>query len=744
MPKTPKKIRFALDDYKSETVFTKLSSTKKDKSKKKKKSVRIDEDYEPSSNITKESRTLTPYKSRSSKKRKLVVSYSNESFQEDSAHFISPSKSELPEIISDGEESSNSFDFDDFFFSRDHSLNDSITEAHSGIDYELISEGMRKANICRKQVSVSSENISNVKQVRNAAEDKKIVSNINVSVQVDVNELNNRLNELNNRCIEEPILDNPPNEYEQIKNTLVEEAILSNSNVNNTSEGTRKKGSRKKVAQYYKMKDEQIVLLKKNCSLPFFGLFTLKVIHGSIEVLGCVRNKHSKEINLYSPRGSALLVIKNVTEKDEECIPPMFSNLNVLNGLKDFVDSECVAIFKYSELDEDWLRCTENHIAQQIFPRFDDNRPRVEFEPEDDWNVVSESPSWDVVLSNVDTSTKLLVTGGKGVGKSTFIKYSINRLLNRYDRIRVIDLDPGQSEFTVPGSISVLTVTEPICGPNYTHLRRPDRSYLSSITVDDLPNYFKTIKLLLEELDTKQNIPTLINYMGFTQGVGLKIVSSAIAYIVPTDVVQISSQSSKKNFKEKLSPNTARKYCCFFEGDPSNINFKLHELPSMNDNNTGWTVGSRQAREMCVLSYVGRMMTRGVNSLTRCENSMNEIGLDSIKIVDEEGSEMCPAAVNTNLVALCSMDTTSKIFRCMGYGIVRGIDLTSNNLVLMTPEAKEVLEEVYYLVTNSVYLPPSVYMSPDEITGNIPFVQEAELEYLAQITKRSYIPVNKK
>ncbi|KAG5874743.1 hypothetical protein JTB14_011984 [Gonioctena quinquepunctata] len=123
---------------------------------------------------------------------------------------------------------------------------------------------------------------------------------------------------------------------------------------------------------------------------------------------------------------------------------------------------------------------------------------------------------------------------------------------------------------------------------------------------------------------------------------------------------------------------------------------------------------------------------------------MYQIDLDSIAITDADGSEISPAAANANLVALCSKKINSKIFICMGYGIVRGIDLAEKTLVLMTPEAPEVLEDVFYLVVGSVSLPPSVYMTPDEITGNISYVMEGELVSLGQITKRSYMPVNKK
>lgn len=40
--------------------------------------------------------------------------------------------------------------------------------------------------------------------------------------------------------------------------------------------------------------------------------------------------------------------------------------------------------------------------------------------------------------------------------------------------VLVIDLDPGQCEFTVAGNISATVVRTPLLGPNYTHLKKPE------------------------------------------------------------------------------------------------------------------------------------------------------------------------------------------------------------------------------------------------------------------------------
>lgn len=68
---------------------------------------------------------------------------------------------------------------------------------------------------------------------------------------------------------------------------------------------------------------------------------------------------------------------------------------------------------------------------------------------------------------------KILFAGYKNSGKSTMMRYYINRCLNKWDKILVLDFDIGQSEFSMPGCVSAFIVTSPLLGPNFTHLLQP-------------------------------------------------------------------------------------------------------------------------------------------------------------------------------------------------------------------------------------------------------------------------------
>ncbi|KAK2494071.1 hypothetical protein MC885_016366, partial [Smutsia gigantea] len=67
-----------------------------------------------------------------------------------------------------------------------------------------------------------------------------------------------------------------------------------------------------------------------------------------------------------------------------------------------------------------------------------------------------------VSCEEVDGCPIILVCGHQDVGKSTFNRYLMNRLLNSIPCVDYLECDLGQTEFTPPGCISLLNITEPI------------------------------------------------------------------------------------------------------------------------------------------------------------------------------------------------------------------------------------------------------------------------------------------
>jgi polynucleotide 5'-hydroxyl-kinase GRC3/NOL9 len=73
---------------------------------------------------------------------------------------------------------------------------------------------------------------------------------------------------------------------------------------------------------------------------------------------------------------------------------------------------------------------------------------------------------WEVAVTSLRLAThrpRLLAAGGKGVGKSTFVRWLSNRVLAS-GRVVYLDLDPGQREFGLPGYVSLAVLDSPLLG----------------------------------------------------------------------------------------------------------------------------------------------------------------------------------------------------------------------------------------------------------------------------------------
>jgi polynucleotide 5'-hydroxyl-kinase GRC3/NOL9 len=187
-------------------------------------------------------------------------------------------------------------------------------------------------------------------------------------------------------------------------------------------------------------------------------------------------------------------------------------------------------------------------------------------EIEDDWRnflqrrtrestLLYESTSLDDPLTTEHSSKqtyKVAFTGTKGVGKSTCLRYCLNRLLSNPEltpKVAVLDADVGQPELGPPGMLTLSIRTEPLLKHPYSHLltkKRPeyvDACFYGSITSQTNPErYIHCVRYLLEAFHTlvDDQIPLLINLDGWVQGLGLEILQTLIHDVLrPWHVIQI-------------------------------------------------------------------------------------------------------------------------------------------------------------------------------------------------------------
>ena len=162
------------------------------------------------------------------------------------------------------------------------------------------------------------------------------------------------------------------------------------------------------------------------------------------------------------------------------------------------------------------------------------------------------------------------VLGGKGVGKSTFLRYVANRILAKKiegcSKVLYVDLDPGQAELVIPGCVAATILSRPLLGPNFCNLEdaiSPRKKIVFNVGEISMSNcrdrYLLCLKRLLQEVESDpelSSVPMLINTMGFNKGLGLLFIKETLRMFCPTTVVSLKSRFGAKNYHMNFDPGS--------------------------------------------------------------------------------------------------------------------------------------------------------------------------------------------
>lgn len=154
-----------------------------------------------------------------------------------------------------------------------------------------------------------------------------------------------------------------------------------------------------------------------------------------------------------------------------------------------------------------------------------------------------------------------MLCGPKSSGKSTFSTLLTNRLLTepgaQKSGMAFLDLDPGQPEYTTPGQLSLMHITEPNFAPPFCHasIVRSKNSvihshFVGTITPSGDSDYYK--KCLLDLLaryrtllKSRPSCPLIVNTPGWIQGTGLDLLVGIIKMARPTDIIYMSDEGPR-------------------------------------------------------------------------------------------------------------------------------------------------------------------------------------------------------
>lgn len=366
----------------------------------------------------------------------------------------------------------------------------------------------------------------------------------------------------------------------------------------------------------------------------------------------------------------------------------------------------------------------------------------------------------------------IMICGTKYIGKSTFTRYLINSLLNHIPCVEYLECDVGQTEFTPPGCLSLVRVTEPLLGPPFTHQKVPSRMvfYGEASCERDLQRYIEIIKSLW--CSYKREVPLVINTMGWVKGFGLKILVDLIRLLSPTHIVQLSVRDrqdmpqltpeyvwtapgwhtkGRPQGKSIYMKQNLAEYEQEREEQEENLSFYLessgHKLLSVlsefsnagDANNASYH--SNMLRDITTLGYLSQLQPLGpghllpLHSLTPFQISFNVVAVRAVHCHVSPTHLMY--TLNASLVGLCRIPddfgsevdgalflSQNPVCECFGIGIVRGIDMKQKLYYILSPIDVEQLRLVNCLLVGSVCVPAMIFKNQPAVEGALPYVTE--------------------
>ncbi|XP_036781254.2 polynucleotide 5'-hydroxyl-kinase NOL9 isoform X2 [Manis pentadactyla] len=372
------------------------------------------------------------------------------------------------------------------------------------------------------------------------------------------------------------------------------------------------------------------------------------------------------------------------------------------------------------------------------------------------------------VSREVDGCPIILVCGHQDVGKSTFNRYLMNQLLNSIPCVDYLECDLGQTEFTPPGCISLLNITEPILGPPFTQQRTPQKMvyYGKPACKNNHENYIEMIKYVFSSY--KRESPLIVNTMGWVIDKGLLLLIDLIRLLAPSHVVQFSFGRSR--YMPDLTPDYVDSMDGLYTKSKAKVRNRGYQLAEFADNLefadeekesplvfTGHklmcvqsdfvnrkTPRNREShnkvlRDLAVLGYLGQLQPPVPQPLCPLHGLIPyQVPFNAVALRITH-SDVAPThilyAVNASWVGLCKilddvrgyangpiLLAQTPICDCVGFGICRGIDMEKRLYHILTPVPPEELRNVNCLLVGAISIPQCVFKSQRGLEGTIPYI----------------------
>ncbi|KAI3725938.1 hypothetical protein L1987_65734 [Smallanthus sonchifolius] len=311
------------------------------------------------------------------------------------------------------------------------------------------------------------------------------------------------------------------------------------------------------------------------------------------------------------------------------------------------------------------------------------------------------------------------ICGPKNSGKSTFARHLLQVLLHRHKRVAYLDSDVGQPEFTPPGCLSLTVLDRETIDMRIQPERcfffgdisskRDPEIYLTYIYAL-YDHYIKQYCQLPSASPSNSGVPLIINTSGWVKGIGYDVLVDMLKHIDPSHVVNICISAKSKNL-----PSGA-----FWSQDGDAGAITLIEINSARQDSLNRSVlvhkDSPHLRDLSIVTYFRQcfpsdMNMRSVKEIAQAlaahppyEVSMSAVNIKHLHC--EVPKAEIFYSLNASIVGLAvDPEGSEHLPRCVGLGIVRGIDTLRRVLYIITPVPQNVLEDVDVLLQGFIQIP---------------------------------------
>lgn len=401
------------------------------------------------------------------------------------------------------------------------------------------------------------------------------------------------------------------------------------------------------TSQFFNSSNARQVLVLLKSKIYFHGALSVRLIAGSASVFGyeLVQNE---TVFACSPRRESLLYLspsgqnhhddtENNIEINFQGLPEAFVTSELERIVCNFDRSTDAIVLLENDFNNKCIYMIENYMRETIFSNlelFDDDRHpvqvaesvlRCQFSTHPDTGLRI-NPQWHDVVMTVNS--RQMIVGGKGVGRSTFMRYLINKNLRNFEKILLIDLDIGLPEMFVPQTVSATIITEPLLGPGYLQNTTPYKAYLFG-DVNVLVSPIKYLKCVLKLLkhcscrDELRSMPWVINTMGYSHGFGLELIAAILRALNPTDLIQIQSSKSDNNMGQILDADVVNGFCFnifknevqYMQNECTYLTYVCNTMSSERQQDD-WNKSQTDLRYAMILSKLGSLLQGNVNWIT--------------------------------------------------------------------------------------------------------------------------------